>query len=37
MDLTDENVLYVMVCNGCKEFYIGHTGDILKKQKKTCS
>jgi hypothetical protein len=33
MDCTVENVLYVLVCNGCKEFYIGQTGDKLRNRK----
>ena len=25
--------LYVLVCNGCKEFYIGQTGDKLRNRR----
>jgi predicted GIY-YIG superfamily endonuclease len=33
MDCTVENVLYVLDCNGCKEIYIGQTGNILRNRK----
>ena len=33
MDCTVKNVIYVLVCNGCKEFYIGQTGDKLRNRK----
>ena len=32
MDCTIENVIYVLVCNGCQEFYIGQTGDKLRNR-----
>lgn len=28
-----KNVLYVITCNGCKEFYIGQTGDKLRTRR----
>ena len=28
-----QNVLYVLICNGCKEFYIGQTGDKLRNRR----
>ena len=33
MNCTVRNVLYVLVCNGCKEFYIGQTGDNLRNRR----
>ena len=33
MNCTVQNVLYVLVCNGCHEFYIGQTGDKLRNRK----
>ena len=33
MTCTVQNVLYVLVCNGCNEFYIGQTGDKLRNRK----
>lgn len=33
MNCTVQNVLYVLVCNGCKEYYIGQTGDKLRNRK----
>ena len=33
MDCRVSNVLYVLVCNGCKEFYIGQTGDKLRNRR----
>ncbi|MCG7874810.1 MAG: GIY-YIG nuclease family protein [Candidatus Thiodiazotropha endolucinida] len=33
MNCTVQNVLYVLVCNGCNEFYIGQTGDKLRNRK----
>ena len=33
MNCTVQNVLYVLVCNGCKEFYIGQTGDKLRNRR----
>ena len=33
MNCTVRNVLYVLICNGCKEFYIGQTGDKLRNRK----
>ena len=32
MDCTVKNVIYVLVCNGCREFYIGQTGDKLRNR-----
>ena len=28
-----KNVIYVMVCNGCKEYYIGQSGDKLRNRR----
>ena len=33
MDCTVRNVLYALVCNGCKEIYIGQTGDKLRNRR----
>ena len=33
MNCTVKNVLYVLVCNGCREFYIGQTGDKLRNRR----
>ena len=33
MDCTVQNVLYVLVCNGCRDFYIGQTGDKLRNRR----
>ena len=33
MDCAVQNVLYVLICNGCKEFYIGQTGDKLRNRR----
>ena len=33
MDCTVKNVIYVLICNGCREFYIGQTGDKLRNRK----
>ena len=33
MDCTVKTVIYVLVCNGCREFYIGQTGDKLRNRK----
>ena len=33
MDCTVQNVLYVLICNGCQEFYIGQTGDKLRNRR----
>ena len=33
MNCTVRNVLYVLICNGCKEFFIGQTGDKLRNRK----
>ena len=33
MDCTVKNVLYVLVCNGCRQFYIGQTGDKLRNRR----
>ena len=33
MNCTVRNVLYVLICNGCKEYYIGQTGDKLRNRK----
>lgn len=33
MDCTVKNVLYVLVCNGCKQYYIGQTGDNLRNRR----
>ena len=33
MNCTVRNVLYVLICNGCKEFNIGQTGDKLRNRK----
>ena len=33
MNCTVRNVLYVLVCNGCNEYYIGQTGDKLRNIK----
>ncbi|MCG8076000.1 MAG: GIY-YIG nuclease family protein, partial [Candidatus Thiodiazotropha taylori] len=33
MNCTVKNVLYVLICNGCKEFYIGQTGDKLRNRR----
>lgn len=32
MDCTVERVLYVLICKGCNEFYIGQTGDKLRNR-----
>ena len=29
---TSRNVVYVMICLGCKEFYVGETGDTLRNR-----
>jgi len=28
-----QNVIYVLVCNGCKQYYIGQTGDKLRNRR----
>lgn len=33
MTCTVQNVLYVLICNGCQEFYIGQTGDKLRNRR----
>ena len=33
MDCNVQNVIYVLLCNGCKEFYIGQTGDKLRNRR----
>ena len=33
MNCNVRNVLYVLICNGCKEYYIGQTGDKLRNRK----
>ena len=33
MNCTVRNYLYVLICNGCKEYYIGQTGDTLRNRK----
>ena len=33
MNCTVRNVLYVLICNGCQEFYIGQTADKLRNRK----
>ena len=33
MDCTVRNVLYVLICNGCRQFYIGQTGDKLRNRR----
>ena len=33
MNCTVRNVLYVLISNGCKEYYIGQTGDKLRNRK----
>ena len=33
MDCTVNNVLYVLLCNGCNEIYIGQTGDKLRNRR----
>ena len=33
MNCTVKNVLYVLICNGCNEYYIGQTGDKLRNRK----
>ena len=33
MDCTVKNIIYVLICNGCREFYIGQTGDKLRNRK----
>ena len=33
MDCAVQTVLYVLICNGCKEFYIGQTGDKLRNRR----
>ena len=33
MNCTVKNVLYVLTCNGCGEFYIGQTGDKLRNRR----
>ena len=33
MDCTIQNVIYVLICNGCNEFYIGQTGDKLRNRR----
>jgi hypothetical protein len=33
MNCNVQNVIYVLVCNGCKEFYIGQTGDKLRNRR----
>ena len=30
-----ENVIYVITCNGCGEYYIGPTGDKLRTRRNT--
>ena len=30
-----ENVIYVITCNGCGEYYIGQTGDKLRTKRNT--
>lgn len=31
-ECTTRNVVYVMICMGCKEFYVGETGDTLRNR-----
>ena len=31
-ECTSRNVVYVMICLGCKEFYVGETGDTLRNR-----
>lgn len=33
MNCAVRNVLYVLVCNGCRQFYIGQTGDKLRNRR----
>ena len=33
MDCTVKNVIYVLICNRCREFYIGQKGDKLRNRK----
>jgi len=33
MNCTVKNVIYVLICNGCSEFYIGQTGDKLRNRR----
>ena len=33
MNCTDQNCLYVLICYGCQEFYIGQTGGKLRNRK----
>ena len=28
-----KNVLYVLICNGCREYYIGQTGDKVRNRR----
>ena len=32
LNCNTRRVIYVMVCNGCKAFYIGQTGDVLRNR-----
>ena len=29
---TSRNLVYIMICTGCKKFYVGETGDELRKR-----
>jgi len=31
-DCMSRNLLYIIVCGGCKEFYVGETGDLLRNR-----
>ena len=30
MSCTSRNLIYILLCNGCKEIYVGETGDMLR-------
>ena len=34
MNCNVKNVLYVLICNGCREYYIGQSGDKLRNLKR---
>ena len=31
-ECSSRNVVYIIVCGGCQEFYVGETGDMLKSR-----
>ena len=31
-ECTSRNVIYLIICSGCKEFYVGETGDTLRNR-----